>query len=71
MCIRDRPRITPKTVLDASYRPEWWFNFLTTDSLKFASLSDTSGALAELISTMFDPGLNLEHLCLLYTSRCV
>lgn len=56
------PRITPKTVLDASYRPEWWFNFLTTDSLKFASLSDTSGALAELISTMFDPGLNLEHL---------
>jgi len=56
------PRLTPKTVLDASYRPEWWFNFLTTDSLKFASLSDTSGALADLISTMFDPGLNLADL---------
>ncbi|WP_270259335.1 alpha-hydroxy acid oxidase [Kocuria marina] len=56
------PRITPRTVLDASYRPEWWFNFLTTDSLKFASLSDTSQALAELIASMFDPGLNLDDL---------
>lgn len=56
------PRITPRTVLDASYRTEWWFNFLTTDSLKFASLSDTSQALAELIASMFDPGLNLDDL---------
>ncbi|MGX0670218.1 L-lactate dehydrogenase (cytochrome) [Kocuria marina] len=56
------PRLTPGTVLDASYRPEWWFNFLTTDSLKFASLSDTSSTLADLISSMFDPSLDLDHL---------
>lgn len=56
------PRLTPGTVLDASYRPEWWFNFLTTDSLKFASLSDTSSTLADLISSMFDPGLDLDDL---------
>ena len=56
------PRLTPGTVLDASYRPEWWFNFLTTDSLKFASLSNTSSTLADLISSMFDPGLDLNDL---------
>ena len=43
------PKLTPKTVLDASYRPERWFNFLTTDSLKLASLSDTSHAADGLI----------------------
>lgn len=56
------PKLTPRTVLDASYRPEWWFNFLTTDSLKFASLSDTSHELANLIGSMFDPGLSLKDL---------
>lgn len=56
------PHLTPGTLLDASYRPEWWFNFLTTDSLKFASLSDTSASLAELVGSMFDPGLSLRDL---------
>lgn len=56
------PRLNLKTVLDASYRPGWWFNFLTTDSLKFASLSGTSHALPELINSMFDPTLSIEDL---------
>ncbi|WP_372698841.1 alpha-hydroxy acid oxidase [Arthrobacter sp. JSM 101049] len=56
------PRLNVKTLLDASYRPGWWFNFLTTDSLKFASLSGTSHALPELINSMFDPTLSLEDL---------
>lgn len=56
------PKLTPKTVLDASIRPGWWFNFLTTDSLKFASLSGTSHHLPELINSMFDPTLSLDDL---------
>lgn len=56
------PRLNLKTVLDASYRPGWWFNFLTTDSLKFASLSGTSQTLPELINSMFDPTLSMEDL---------
>ena len=56
------PKLSLKTVLDASYRPEWWFNFLTTDSLKFASLSNTSTDLPTLINTMFDPTLSFEDL---------
>ncbi|MDO4928946.1 MAG: alpha-hydroxy acid oxidase [Corynebacterium sp.] len=56
------PELSLKTVLDASYRPEWWFNFLTTDSLKFASLSDTSSDLPSLVNAMFDPTLSYEDL---------
>jgi L-lactate dehydrogenase (cytochrome) len=56
------PRLNLRTVVDASLRPEWWFNFLTTDSLKFASLSGTSHSLPELINSMFDPTLSLDDL---------
>ncbi|MEV7648169.1 alpha-hydroxy acid oxidase [Arthrobacter sp. NPDC089319] len=56
------PRLTIKTVLDASYRPEWWFNFLTTDPLTFASLSGTSQDLPTLINSMFDPSLSMADL---------
>lgn len=56
------PKLTLKTVLDASYRPEWWFNFLTTDPLTFASLSGTSQDLPTLINSMFDPTLSIADL---------
>ena len=56
------PKLNLKTVLDASYRPEWWFNFLTTDSLKFASLSNSSSDLPTLINSMFDPTLSFADL---------
>jgi L-lactate dehydrogenase (cytochrome) len=56
------PRLTLKTVLDASYRPEWWFNFLTTDPLTFASLSGASHDLPTLINSMFDPSLSMADL---------
>ncbi|WP_417366930.1 alpha-hydroxy acid oxidase [Glutamicibacter arilaitensis] len=56
------PELTLKTVLDASYRPEWWYNFLTTDSLKFASLSSTSADLPTIINSMFDSSLDFEDL---------
>lgn len=56
------PALTLKTVLDASYRPEWWFNFLTTEPLKFATLSGHTGSIADLITTMFDPTLTFDDL---------
>lgn len=51
-----------KTIVDASYRPGWWFNFLTTEPPKYASLSNTSQSLAEMTRTMFDPTLDLDDL---------
>lgn len=56
------PALTAKTVLDASYRPAWWFNFLTHEPLTFASLSHYSGTVADLINSMFDPTLTYQDL---------
>ena len=56
------PALTLKTVLDASYRPEWWFNFLTHEPLTFASLSRYTGTVADLINSMFDPTLTFDDL---------
>ncbi|WP_146362745.1 alpha-hydroxy acid oxidase [Arthrobacter yangruifuii] len=56
------PTLTPKTILDASYRPEWWFNFLTTKPLGFANFEGERVSLAETVNTMFEPSLNMEDL---------
>ena len=56
------PTLTPRTVLDALPRPGWWFNFLTTEPLAFASLDSWSGTVAELLDTMFDPTVTFEDL---------
>ncbi|MEV8181220.1 alpha-hydroxy acid oxidase [Specibacter sp. NPDC078692] len=56
------PSLTLKTVLDASYRPAWWFNFLTHEPLSFASLSRHSGTAESLINSMFDPTLTYTDL---------
>lgn len=56
------PTLTPRTVLDALPRPAWWFNFLTTEPLAFASLDAWSGTVAELLDTMFDPTVTYQDL---------
>ncbi|WP_228001790.1 alpha-hydroxy acid oxidase [Nocardia australiensis] len=56
------PALTPRTVLDALPRPHWWFDFLTTEPLAFASLDRWSGTVAELLDTMFDPTVNFADL---------
>lgn len=56
------PALTPKTILNAIPRPSWWFNFLTTEPLSFASLDRWSGTVAQLIDTMFDPSVTPEEL---------
>jgi L-lactate dehydrogenase (cytochrome) len=56
------PALTLRTVLDAVPRPWWWFDFLTTEPLAFASLDRWSGTVAELLDTMFDPTVTFEDL---------
>jgi L-lactate dehydrogenase (cytochrome) len=56
------PTLTPRTVLNALPRPAWWFNFLTTEPLAFASLDAWSGTVADLLDTMFDPTVTFEDL---------
>lgn len=49
------PSLTLRTVLDASRKPWWWANLLTTEPLEFASLSSWNGTVADLANSMFDP----------------
>jgi isopentenyl diphosphate isomerase/L-lactate dehydrogenase-like FMN-dependent dehydrogenase len=56
------PQLTIRTVADVLSHPAWWFDFLTTEPLAFASLSRWSGTVAELLDTMFDPTVTYEDL---------
>ena len=56
------PALTLKTIANAVPRPWWWWDFLTTPPLKFASLSSWSGTVAELLDAMFDPTVNYDDL---------
>ncbi|HWM07142.1 MAG TPA: alpha-hydroxy acid oxidase [Actinophytocola sp.] len=56
------PTLTPRTIMNALPRPAWWFNFLTTEPLAFASLDAWSGTVAELLDTMFDPTVTYDDL---------
>lgn len=56
------PQLSLKTVANAIPRPWWWYNFLTTPKLEFASLSSTGGTVGELLDAAMDPSINYEDL---------
>ena len=56
------PQLTLATVVDAIPRPWWWFDFLTTPKLEFASLSSTGGTVGELLDSAMDPTISFEDL---------
>ncbi|MDR9396975.1 alpha-hydroxy acid oxidase [Pontimonas sp.] len=56
------PALTLGTIVNAIPRPWWWFDFLTTDPLEFASLSSWDGTVAELLDFMFDPTVTYDDL---------
>jgi len=56
------PSITVAGALDALRRPWWWWDFLTTEPLAFASLDRWSGTVAELLDSMFDPTVGFDDL---------
>lgn len=56
------PQLSLKTVANAIPRPWWWYDFLTTPKLEFASLSSTGGTVGELLNAAMDPSINYEDL---------
>lgn len=56
------PQLSLKTVANAVPRPWWWYDFLTTPKLEFASLSSTGGTVGELLDAAMDPSINYEDL---------
>jgi L-lactate dehydrogenase (cytochrome) len=56
------PQLTAGTIINAIPRPWWWFDFLTTPPLEFASLSNTGGTVGELLDSAMDPSIDFEDL---------
>ncbi|KRA24172.1 alpha-hydroxy-acid oxidizing enzyme [Microbacterium sp. Root61] len=56
------PQLTLGTIINAIPRPWWWYDFLTTPKLEFASLSTTGGTVGELLDAAMDPTISYEDL---------
>jgi len=56
------PALTVGTILNAIPRPWWWWDFLTTPKLEFASLSTTGGTVGELLDAAMDPTISYTDL---------
>ncbi|GAA1614706.1 alpha-hydroxy acid oxidase [Actinoplanes couchii] len=56
------PQLSLSTVANAIPRPWWWYDFLTTPKLEFASLSATGGTVGELLNAAMDPTISYEDL---------
>lgn len=56
------PQLTLGTIVNAIPRPWWWYDFLTTPKLEFASLSTTGGTVGELLDAAMDPTISYEDL---------
>ncbi|GAA1465310.1 alpha-hydroxy acid oxidase [Microbacterium thalassium] len=59
------PQLTLGTIINAIPRPWWWFDFLTTPKLEFASLSSTGGTVGELLDAAMDPTISYEDLAVI------
>jgi L-lactate dehydrogenase (cytochrome) len=56
------PKLKGKTVRNALAHPAWWFNLLTTEPLRFASLDSWNATIAELVDQLFDPTMTIDDL---------
>jgi L-lactate dehydrogenase (cytochrome) len=56
------PALTLGTILNAIPRPWWWWDFLTTPKLEFASLKSTGGTVGELLDAAMDPTISYADL---------
>jgi L-lactate dehydrogenase (cytochrome) len=56
------PTLKAKTVLNGFVHPAWWFNLLTTEPIRFSSLSTGSTPMPELVDRLFDPTMTIDDL---------
>ncbi|NKQ56088.1 alpha-hydroxy-acid oxidizing protein [Amycolatopsis sp. K13G38] len=56
------PTLTLRTLIDGARHPAWWFNLLTTEPLRFASLATSDGVLGNLAGRLFDASATIDDL---------
>ncbi|HEX4811899.1 MAG TPA: alpha-hydroxy acid oxidase [Nonomuraea sp.] len=56
------PALRWRSVLQAVGRPAWWFDFLTSEPLRFATVDGAPADLAGITNLMFDPSVTVADL---------
>jgi L-lactate dehydrogenase (cytochrome) len=56
------PALRWRSALQAARHPGWWWDFLTSEPLRFATVDGAPDDLAGIINTMFDPSITLGDL---------
>jgi len=56
------PQLSLGTVVNAIPRPWWWYDFLTTPPLEFASLTSTGGTVGDMLDKAMDPSISFDDL---------
>ncbi|MEV0231574.1 alpha-hydroxy acid oxidase [Nonomuraea sp. NPDC050786] len=56
------PALRWRSVLQAVRRPAWWFDFLTSEPLRFATVDGAPDDLAGITNMMFDPSVTVADL---------
>jgi L-lactate dehydrogenase (cytochrome) len=56
------PALTPRTLLEGALHPRWWFDFLTTEPIRFAAQVDPGQPLQEGLARAFDPAITIQDL---------
>ena len=56
------PSLSLRTFAEGALHPNWWFDFLTTEPLRFASFAGHGESLKEQIARVFDPSITLDDL---------
>ena len=56
------PSLTWRALLNGALHPSWWWDFITTPPLEFASLSSTGGTVADLLNRVLDASVTFDDL---------
>ncbi|WP_252374934.1 MULTISPECIES: alpha-hydroxy acid oxidase [unclassified Nonomuraea] len=56
------PSLRWRSVLQAVRHPAWWFDFLTSEPLRFATVDGAPDDLAGITNLMFDPSVTVDDL---------
>jgi L-lactate dehydrogenase (cytochrome) len=56
------PQLCASTLLEGALHPRWWFDFLTTEPVRFAAQVDRGANLQDGLARAFDPAVTMQDL---------
>ncbi len=56
------PALRLSSLVDGALHPSWWFDFLTTEPIRFAAHTEDDETLQDVVSRAFDPAVTMEDL---------